>query len=455
MLVDCSELLGENPPYAGYGVAVADLDGDLRDELFVCGFGLPNRVLHWAGGALADVDPGPLGDPAGQAIGAAAGDLDGDGAEELYVLNTDTFAGPKRIADRLYDGHPDGDWVDLFGLAMNDGAVNRTAGRSVCVLDRLGRGRYGFVVANYGGPFRLVELDPDGRLVDEAEAAGLARTTGGRALVALPLVTDRMDVFAANEHGPNFLFANLGNGKMEEVATAFGLADPNEHGRGVAVVDGEGGLELACGNWEGPHRLWRPRPGGGFVDAAPPAMARPSRVRTVIAADLDNDGHDEIFFNNIGEPNRLFALRDGRWGQIDAGAASEPDGLGTGAAVADVDGDGALELLVVHGETDLQPLSLYKVAGAAERAWIRVRPRTRAGAPARGAVVRVQAAGRTISRVIDSGSGYLCQMEPVAHVGLGDRPVEVDWVEVRWPDGATRRVEDPPVGLELDLSHPG
>jgi len=39
---------------------------------------------------------------------------------------------------------------------------------------------------------------------------------------------------------------------------------------------------------------------------APPAMARPSAIRTVIAADFDNDGYEELFFNNIGDANRLF-----------------------------------------------------------------------------------------------------------------------------------------------------
>lgn len=35
-------------------------------------------------------------------------------------------------------------------------------------------------------------------------------------------------------------------------------------------------------------------------------MARPSAIRTVIAADFDNDGYEELLFNNIGDSNRLF-----------------------------------------------------------------------------------------------------------------------------------------------------
>ncbi|MBZ0281926.1 MAG: ASPIC/UnbV domain-containing protein, partial [Anaerolineae bacterium] len=51
-------------------------------------------------------------------------------------------------------------------------------------------------------------------------------------------------------------------------------------------------------------------------------------------------------------------------------------------------------------------------------------------------------------RVVDTGSGYLCQMEPVAHFGLGTVD-EVDEVEIRWPDGETLRLHD----LAIDQLH--
>ena len=43
--------------------------------------------------------------------------------------------------------------------------------------------------------------------------------------------------------------------------------------------------------------------------------------------------------------------------------------------------------------------------------------------------------GSSQMRVIDAGSGYLCQMEPVAHFGLGSKSPKNMEVEVRWPDG--------------------
>ncbi|MFX8680929.1 VCBS repeat-containing protein, partial [Acinetobacter baumannii] len=88
------------------------------------------------------------------------------------------------------------------------------------------------------------------------------------------------------------------------------------------------------------------RAGGGFADLAPPDLAEPGAVRTVLAADFDNDGYQELFFNLHGEPNRLFAWRHDQWQAVDAGDALVPRGLGTGAVAADLDGDGRLELLV-------------------------------------------------------------------------------------------------------------
>jgi len=56
-------------------------------------------------------------------------------------------------------------------------------------------------------------------------------------------------------------------------------------------------------------------------------------------------------------------------------------------------------------------------------------------APARGATVTIKSNKRIHSKTIDAGSGYLCQMEPVAHYGI--RKGEKDFkVEIKWTDGS-------------------
>jgi hypothetical protein len=453
MFIDKSSLLLDNPAQLNYGIAVTDIDNDGEFELFVAGFSYPNLVLKWMGKGFENIAPPALEDHRRQAIGVAAGDIDTDGQEELYVLNTDTFAGQKRFADRLFD-NADDEWVDLFSLPIHQSVLNLTAGRSVACVDRFGEGRYGFFVANYGGPLCLYELDEDGRLYNSAQEARLNKITGGRSVLSLPLVTNRMDIFVGNENGPNFLFRNNGDGTFLDVAEEMRIHDPVENARGIAALDanGDGFFDIVCGNWEGYHRLFLQVPGGPFEEAAPADLRTPTRARTLIAADFDNDGYEEIFFNNIGEPNRLFAQRSSVWCAADIGEALESGGLGTGAAVGDFDGDGRLELMISHGESGLQPLSLYHVV-ANRNHWLRVLPYTVYGAPARGAVVTIEAEGRTQIRAIDAGSGYLCQMEPVAHFGLGE-VTSVERVTVRWLDGTDVTIVAPKIDQVIKVEYP-
>ncbi len=457
MFADITDRIARNPVGHHYGVAAFDADGDGTSEFFVCGFGGPNRLLKWDGQQLHDIAPKTLADDGSRAVAAAAGDCDGDGREELYVLNSDTFSGIKEQADRLFDVGVDGAWSDLFAKSGNLPARNLFAGRSVAAIDRRGIGRYGFFVANYGKPFRLYELTADGSVRDVAPALGINPSAGGRGLWVGPLVSDRTDILCANERGANFLYRNTGLGTFLEIGAEVNLADAKEHGRGIAVLDadGDGKLDVVCGNWEGPNRLMVRQPNGTFKNRATPALALPGPVRTVLAADFDNDGFEELFFNNLGEANRFFKYDEGEgaWRMIDAGAALELEGNGTAAAVADIDNDGRLELLIAHGEKTPQALSLYRAADGGGN-WIRIQPLTRHGAPARGALVRLTAGWRVQTRVIDGGSGYLCQMEPVAHFGLG-RIGEVSSVRITWPDGANHTVHAPPCRHTVRVPYPG
>ena len=120
-------------------------------------------------------------------------------------------------------------------------------------------------------------------------------------------------------------------------------------------------------------------------------------------------------------------------------AALEANGLGTGAAVADIDNDGVLDLLVAHGERAPQPLSLFRADIDSPGRYLRIAPLTDHGAPARGATVILETNMRVHAKTIDAGSGYLCQMEPVAHYGLRTGEV-IKSVSVRWTDGSENEI---------------
>ena len=425
----------DNPPRLSYGISVTDINQDDDYEFIVTGFGFNNLALKYRKGVLLNkVDQKIFLDKDRRTIGVAACDIDQDGFEEIYFLNTDTYSGEKKYSDRLLDIN-DNKFIDLFELEINQENLNLTAGRSVVCVDRNGDGAYGIYVANYGGPTRFYEKEGQ-KIVDKAKELGIDKITGGRAVISGNILSGRSDIFAANERGENFLYYNQ-EGEFVELAKDYQVEDRFENGRGTALSDilYRGQLDILTSNWEGPHRAFV-LDGNQFKDIADQNFSEPSRIRTVISADFDNDGYDEVFMNNIGEPNKLFKILDnGVFQPIKINTALETNGLGTGAAVADIDNDGILELLISHGESGYQPLSLYK-ANIKDTNYIRIKPLNKFGAPARGATVTLKSNLRTHSKTIDAGSGYLCQMEPVAHYGIRKNEKDLKF-EVTWTNGKT------------------
>ncbi|XP_071359824.1 cartilage acidic protein 1a isoform X2 [Trachinotus anak] len=479
-----------NPTQLNYGMAVTDVDGDGDLEVVVAGYNGPNLVLKYDRtqnrlvNIAIDDSNSPyyaLRDRAGNAIGVTACDVDGDGREEIYFLNTNNaYSGRATYSDKLFKFR-NGRFEDLLSDELNvrRGVANRMAGRSVACIDRKGTGRYSVYVANYAsgniGPHALLEMDEAASdvskgivaLSDVAAEAGVNKLTGGRGVVVGPILSPaRSDVFCDNENGPNFLFKNNGDGTFVDMARQAGVEDRYQHGRGVALADfnGDGKTDIVYGNWNGPHRLYLQGSDSKFRDIASGGFATPSPIRTVIAADFDNDKELEVFFNNIAyrgnAPNKLFrvsrrANADPLIQELNVGDAAEPQGRGTGGTVTDVDGDGQLDLLLAHGESAQQPISVFKVTQGSSNNWLRVIPRTQFGSFARGAKVTAftnQSGAQT--RIIDGGSGYLCEMEPVAHFGLGSDEVKV--LEVSWPDGSaiTRTLQPGEMNSVVEVAYP-
>jgi len=439
MLWSLTKLIADNPAQWYTGLAVVDLDGDGQFECVVAANGGRNLVLKWGGDAFYDVGVAPLTDERAPSMGIAAGDVDGDGREELYVGNGE--AAP----DRLFAWRRGG-WIDLLGGVRE----RNQSSQSVLAFDRFGMGRYGFMVAHEGGPFRYIEVLGQDRVENVAPLIGLARIAGGRSLIAGALLDGGLQIYAGNEGIANMLFLPDGSGRFQERAAEHGLADSTGTARGLAWIDAnfDGRLDLVCGNHRGPQRLFVQGEQGLFQDVA---LEGARDVRGVVVADFDNDGFEEIFLHGHGEANLLYAWRNDDWRLVDCGDAIEPSGYGVGAVVGDWNGDGRLELMLGHGETVPAEMSLY-AAKPNRNHWLRVEPVTAAGAPARGAVVRLRC-GRVMTRVIDCGSGYLSQSEPVAHFGLG-LSNSVDWLEVVWPDGASVRIPEPEIRQTLRVAHP-
>lgn len=433
--VDISGSIVDNPSLRRYGLASVAVDGETR--IFVTGYGGPNALMRWKDGKLVSDTPENLRDPDTNAIGAAGCDIDGDGQEEIYVLTTgNQYGGKKDTRDRLYD-RQDGEWVDL----LNDSDVtNRYSGRSVgCHYSPEG---YTFFVARYGGPMQMITKEGD-ELKDLAPEYGMDKVTGGRSVVNIPQ-EDGPDLFVGNERGPNFYYNRTENG-YEEVAEKLGVADKSLPARGTTVYDrGEDGdLDLAISNWNSENKIYR-RSEDGYEDVTTEDFSIRGPARSLLAADFNNDGQTSIYLNNIASrgkaPNKFF---DSRGTQIPIGEASEPQGLGTGATVTDINQDGTLEMVLAHGETGSQPLSMYKVPN--KNSFLRIQPVWKSSAPARNSMVKVNGKAKDV----DGGSGYLNQMEPWTHFGNISLPVEAT---VIFPDGekTSTQIEE----RKVKIKHP-
>lgn len=147
------------------------------------------------------------------------------------------------------------------------------------------------------------------------------------------------------------------------------------NGSGVAAgdVDGDGWCDLYFCGLDGPNALYRNLSGWRFEEVTPAAgVACADQASTGAAlADLDGDGDLDLLVNGLGRGTRLF-VNDGR-GRFTERTATAGLRGGTGAhslALADIDGDSDLDLYVVNYRTTTfrdEPTKRYRVATANQR----------------------------------------------------------------------------------------
>jgi hypothetical protein len=192
------------------------------------------------------------------------------------------------------------------------------------------------------------------------------------------------------------------------------------------------------------------RRGSTFVDIARDAGILPTNSQGAVAADFDNDGDVDLFVVTgttlTNPPDLLYEnLGEGRFRSLPdaAGAAGTARGLGDTASVADVDGDGFLDLLVSNGRGlgphALGPLQLFRNRGNTNH-WLRVRLVGRANLEQVGALVRLEAGGVHQTRTLGSQTHRGAQDESTLHFGLG-ASTQAARLEVLWPDGSVTALE--------------
>ncbi len=481
------------------GVAVLDYDGDGRADIFFTnGARQPdlvkadaswwNRLYRNRGdGTFEDVTARAGVQGEGFSIGAAAADYDNDGHTDLFVTGVHrnflyrnrgdgTFedvtakAGihgePWSIAAGWFDYDNDG-WLDLFvaNYVRWDPAKEPFCG------DPKGAYRTYCHPKSYEGlPNTLYRNNGDGSFRDASADSGIGRHIGkGMGVAFADYDGDGdLDVFVANDTTPNFLFRNDGNGRFTEVGLAAGIAF-NDDGRALSSMgadfrdlDNDGRPDLfitALANETFP--LYRNLGRGLFAD-----VTYPSRIGVATLPfsgwgngvyDFDNDGRKDLFAANgdVNDNTEVFSSMRSRQPNVvllhRAGGRFEAVTLGApalhrGAAFADFDGDGRIDIVVTRiGERAL----LLRNGSANANHWIELKLiGRRSNRDAIGARVRAGAQWNHVTTSV----GYAGSSDPRVHFGLG-AAARVE-VEIFWPGGQVQKLGEVQADRLLRVEEP-
>jgi hypothetical protein len=401
------------------------------------------RLFHNEGdGRFTDVTRAAGIDNTDFAVSAAFLDYDRDGLADLFIGNYVEWAADREVpcssgGSRGYCG-PDAYKPRSPKLYRNRGAgkfedVTRAAGlgnptdkaMGVAILDYNLDGWPDIFVANDRVPAKLHRNDGKGRFVDEAVRAGIALSENGRAR------------------------ANMG-------------AD-------AADYDRSGRPHVLVGNFTNEMLgLYRNEDGAHFVDVAPRSeVGRASLLHVTWAAfflDYDLDGFLDIFAVNggtdesqgrdararVSQPPLMLRNRgNGTFQNVTAalGAALGRPIMGRGAAYADFDEDGDLDIAIA---TLAGPAYLLRNESKGNN-WLRVRASgSRSNRSGLGAVVRVTSASGRQWQMVRSGSSYASQSELTLTFGLG-RDTSVTELEIAWPSGVSQKFSNVAVNRTVTI----
>lgn len=450
----------------GGGLAVDDYDGDGHLDLF-----LPDRdgsrlFLSDGAGGWTDATESHLPEATSdQGVAAVAVDIDGDGDRDVYLsrhLRPDqlllNLGAGRFTVDTRYAPDPLMDvasaWADLDGDGDLDGFLARYGVETVPETDQ---------------PNAILRND-GGTLTPEALPEGLAR---GHTLVPglLDLDDDRdPDLYAVNDFGwilPNHVGWNEPTGFRPDPQTGLDFAI-NGMGLGVADLNGDELPDLLVTGWS-EYALMLSQ-GPGLWARAPEVLSWSGDPGdqdvgwAVELADLDNDGDDDAyvvhgFVDGLGigeqrppllQPDAIFVQQDGVFSDRAAEWGHVADGVGRGAVLADLNGDGWLD---IAARDKAGPPQIF-LARCGDASWLRIRlDQGGANPDAIGAVVRITSGDdRWIRWVRAGGTGFASGGPPEVHVGLGDREV-VD-VEVTWPDGTVSAHPEVPARQLVSITRP-
>jgi hypothetical protein len=483
------------PQVIGSGAAFLDYDNDGRLDIYLLQNGGPssqsrNQLFHQEkDGRFTNVSAGSGLDIAGYNMGVAVGDVNNDGLVDVLVTQ---FGGIKLFLNQgngtfrdvtqeagldnpqwgtsacFFDYDRDG-WLDLVVVNYVDynpsTKCNYADGTPDFCHPKVFGGTVTRLFHNKGRAAGTANGVP--RFEDVTIKSGLGKVPGpGLGVTCADFDGDGWpDILVANDAQPNRLWINRRDGTFAEEAALRGIAYNNsgqaQGNMGIALGDlGDGLCDVFITHLtEETHTLWRQGPRGFFRDRTQAAgLASPHWRGTgfgTVLGDFDHDGHLDLavvngrvsrgkpaassspalFWQPYAERNQLFA-NDGQGRFRDISRANAPfcerPGVYRGLVCGDVDGDGALDLLVtaVGG-----PARLYRNVAPNRGHWLMVRAVDAVcRRDAYGAQITVVAGQRRWVSWINPGQSYLSSHDPRAHFGLGSVDM-IDSIVLLWPDG--------------------
>jgi len=496
------------PETVGGGCAFLDYDNDGWMDIYLvnsgpCDFFNPQTPLRNAlyhnnrDGTFTNVTAraGVGGDAYG--MGVAVGDYDADGFADLFVTQY-----PHSV---LYHNNGDGTFTDVTARA---GVRAEGWGTSAVWFDYDNDGRLDLFVCRFADfdkaknkicgdantgqrwyckpnvyeplPCWLFHNNGDGTFTDVSKKSGIAsQAAKAWGVVAADINNDGwMDLFVGNDTVANFLFANRGQGRFEEIGLLAGVGY-NSFGRArsgmgvdAADYDQDGWLDLFVANVDHEsYSLYHNNKDETFTDVATPTGIAAATARLsgwgLRFFDYDNDGELDLLLCNghpdlvvgdhiqgisYAEPMLLFRNEPGGWRNVsaDSGAIFSKSMAARGLALGDFDNDGAVDVLV--GVNDGAPVLLRNRAGR-ENHWLGVHLIGRqANIDAVGARLTYASGDFKRHRYKAGGGSYLAAHDPRVVLGIGKR-TKIDWLEIKWPrpSGLTKRFTDLPIDRYITI----